>query len=299
MKYIKSSCLLMVMLSVVLLSGMPASATEGGGGAYPNGAEDFMSGAVPPPGTYLINYLNYYSADKLANNDGNAALPGFKLQAVADVVRLVHVTDKQLFGGFWAMHLLIPVMNMDLTVPIPGASKNKSGIGDIIASPFVLSWHSKNWHAAAALEFFIPTGSYDKNDMLNLGRNYWTFEPVIAGTYITDNGYEVSGKFMYDFNTKNNAKNYLSGQEFHFDYAFGKKMEKYTIGGAGYLYQQVTDDELNGVTVQNNKGSVVAIGPAIKYDYKNMSFSLKYLFESAANNRPEGENLWFKFSYAF
>lgn len=32
-----------------------ALATEGGGGAYPNGAEDFMAGALPPPGTYFKN----------------------------------------------------------------------------------------------------------------------------------------------------------------------------------------------------------------------------------------------------
>ncbi|WP_303700226.1 hypothetical protein [Flexistipes sinusarabici] len=29
----------------------------GGGGSYPNGAEAFMSGAVPPPGLYFINYF--------------------------------------------------------------------------------------------------------------------------------------------------------------------------------------------------------------------------------------------------
>ena len=68
---------------------------------------------------------------------------------------------------------------------------------------------------------------------------------------------------------------------------------------AGYYYQQTTDDEANGVKVSDNKGRVVAFGPAIKYDYKNMSLSLKYLFETAAENRPEGDNLWFKFTYAF
>jgi hypothetical protein len=296
MSYVKSFCSLLL-LSSFLLSGQPALATEGGGGAYHNGADDFMSGAVPPPGTYILNYFQYYSADKLTDNNGNDARPGFKLRATGDVFRFIHVTDKKLFGGFWAMHLLLPLANVDVTVP--GASQSKTGLGDIVIAPFILSWHAKNWHAATGLDFVLPTGSYNKNDMANIGRNYWTFEPIFAGTYITDSGYEVSGKFMYDFNTKNEDTNYLSGQEFHMDYAFGKKIDKFTLGGAGYLYQQVTDDESNGVTVHNNKGSVVAIGPAVKYDYKKMSFSLKYLFEAAANNRPEGKNLWFKFSYAF
>lgn len=297
MSQIKSLCTLFLMLSVLFLSGQQVLATEGGGGAYPNGAEDFMSGAVPPPGTYFVNYFDYYSADKLADNSGNKLIPGFKLNVTADVLRFIHVTDKQILGGNWAMHLLLPIVNIDVTVP--GASKSKTGLGDIILSPFVLAWHSKNWHAVTGLEFFIPTGSYDKKDLANTGRNYWTFEPVVAGTYVTDSGYEVSGKFMYDINTKNSDTDYLSGHEFHVDYALGKKIDKFTLGAAGYYYQQVTDDESKGVAVKNNSGSVVAIGPSLKYDYKRMSFSLKYLFETAACNRPQGDNLWFKFSYAF
>ena len=300
MSYLKSLCTLAMLFSLLLVSGRQANATEGGGNAYPNGAEDFMSGAVPPPGTYILNYFNYYSADKLADNNGNnnSHVPGFKLRVTTDVIRLIHVTDKQIFGGNWAMHLLLPIQNVDFSAT--GTSKSKTGLGDIIVSPMIVAWHSKNWHAAAGLEFFLPTGSYDKNDnSVNTSRNYWTFEPVFSGTYITDSGYEFSGKFMYDFNTENAATNYQSGQEFHIDYALGKKIDKFTFGAAGYIYQQVTDDESNGNTVNNYKGSVFAVGPALKYDYKNMSFSLKYLFETAANNRPEGDNLWFKMSYAF
>lgn len=297
MSCIKSLFALLLLFSSLLLSANPVFATEGGGGAYPNGAEDFMSGAVPPPGTYLINYFDYYSADKLADNSGNKLVPGFKLNVIADVVRLIHVTDKQLFGGFWAMHLFLPIVNVDVTVP--GATKNKTGLGDIIIDPFILAWHGKNWHAATGLDIYIPTGSYDKKDLANVGRNYWTFEPIVAGTYVTDSGYEVSAKFMYDINTKNSDTDYLSGHEFHVDYALGQKIGNLTFGGAGYYYQQVTDDESKGVTVPDNKASVVSLGPVFKYDYKNMSFSLKYLFETAACNRPQGDNLWFKFVYAF
>ena len=57
-------CTLPLLLILFVLFTLPAAATEGGGGAYPNGAEDFMSGALPHPGTYFINYLNYYSAEK-------------------------------------------------------------------------------------------------------------------------------------------------------------------------------------------------------------------------------------------
>jgi hypothetical protein len=299
---------LLVAVCLSFVTGTDVHATEGGGGAYPNGAEDFMSGAVPPPGFYVINYFDYYSADKFANKDGNNGIPGFKLNVTADVLRFIHISDKQILGGLWGFHLFLPFMNVDVKTDTPLGNDSKFGLGDIIIDPFILSWHGKNWHAATGLDIYIPTGSYNKNDLANVGRNYWTFEPIIAGTYMTDNGFEVSAKLMYDFNTRNDdaskltppgTTNYLSGQEFHLDYTLAKKINDFSFGLSGYYYQQTTDDEANGVTVPDNKGRVVALGPALKYDYKNMSFSLKYQFETAAENRPEGDNLWFKFIYAF
>lgn len=284
-----------------------AQATEGGGGAYPNGAEDFMSGAVPPPGTYFINYFDYYSADKFADNEGNNVIPGFKLKVTADVLRFIHITDKQILGGFWGMHVFLPFMNVDVKTATPFGNDSKTGLGDIIVDPFILSWHGKNWHAATGLDIYIPTGSYDRNDLANVGRNYWTFEPIVSGTYLTDSGYEASAKVMYDFNTKNDeasllalgATEYKSGQELHVDYTLGKKLDNLSLGLTGYYYQQVTDDEANGVEVEGNRGRVLALGPGLKYDYKNMSVSLKYQVETKVKNRPDGDNFWFKFIYAF
>jgi len=214
----------------------------------------------------------------------------------------VHATDKQILGGLWGFHLFLPFANVD--VKIGDKHESKFGLGDIILDPFILSWHGKNWHAATGIDIYMPSGSYNRNDMANVGRNYWTFEPVIAGTYMTDNGFEASAKLMYDINTRNHDatqgnSTYLSGQEFHLDYTLAKKISDFSVGLSGYYYQQTTDDEANGATVPDNKGRVVALGPALKYDYKNMSFSLKYQFETAAENRPEGDNLWFKFIYAF
>jgi hypothetical protein len=284
-------------LSISVAAGTPAHATENGGGAYPNGAEDFMAGAVPPPGNYFINYFNYYSAGKF--KDGP---PEFKLNVAADVLRFIHITDKQFLGGLWGVHVFIPLVYMDLKMSGMSAHDRRASLGDIIVDPFILSWHGKNWHAVTAVDIYMPTGNYTKTagPRANIGRNYWTFEPIVAGTYVADCGFQASGKFMYDVNTKNTDTDYLSGHEFHVDYAIGQKISDFTLGMAGYYYQQVTDDELNGAKFNNgNKGRVVAFGPAVKYDYKNMSFDLKYQFETAAQNRPEGDSLWVKFIYAF
>lgn len=285
---------------VLLLPAGPVLATEGGGGAYQNGIEDFMSGALPPPGTYFLNYLNYYSADKFKNGPHD-----FKLTAVADAMRFVHVTRQNILGASWALQVIVPVVYLDVHVaPVPGLNlqDNRWGLGDIVFDPFILGWHSRNFHVTAGIDIVAPTGDYDKNRLANVGRNYWTFEPVVAVTYLSDSGIELSGKFMYDFNTKNTDTEYLSGQEFHVDYAVGYHLGKqWILGAAGYYYYQTTDDELNGVKVSpdGNKGRVFAIGPALSYSYKNMSFGLKYQHEMDARYKPEGDKYWLKFVYAF
>lgn len=291
---------LFIVLSILCLLVMTqgnAAATEAGGGAYPNGAEDFMAGAVPPPGTYFLNYFAYYTADKFKIKDG-PDVPDFDLNVIANTFRLIHVTKHQIFGGYWGMHVFLPVVNVD--VDMMGASDSKFGIGDIIVDPIVLSWHSKNWHFATGVDIYIPTGDFDENDLANISRNYWTFEPIFGFTYISDGGFEVSSKFMYDFNTKNKDNDYESGQEFHFDYLVGYNFKPWSVGLGGYYYKQITNDELDGEKYLDGfKGEVFAIGPAVKYDYKNMSFNLKYQHEMSVENKPEGDKFWFKFVYAF
>lgn len=290
--------LVITVLSLLALTSTEVSATEYGGCAYPNGVEDFMSGALPPPGTYFIDYISYYHADDFKDSNGNTLIPDFSLNVIANTFRFVHVTDKKIFGGFWGVHALLPILHVNIKTP--AGSDNKTGIGDLIVDPFILSWHFKNWHFATGIDIFIPIGTYDKEDFANMSRNYWTFEPAFGITYLSDSGFEVSSKLMYDFNTENPDTDYKSGQEFHFDYTIGKHFKNIAIGIGGYYYKQVTNDELQGEKVGDGmKGQAFAIGPQVKYDYKNMSFTLKYHEELEVENKPEGGTFWFRFIYTF
>lgn len=282
-------------LALAFLPALPAGATEGGGGAYPNGAEDFMSGAVPPPGTYFINYFGFYSAKRFRGDDGRNRFP-FKADIFSNTFRLIHITDKKVLGATWGMHIFVPLVKMNVHTS-PGGSDSREGLGDVIVDPLILSWHGPNWHLVTALDIYCPTGEYDRDRVANIGRNYWTFEPIVAGTYVTDGGYEVSAKFMYDINTRNDESGYRSGQEFHVDYTLAKKLGNLSAGLGGYYYQQTTDDDARAATM--DKGMTVSVGPQLKYDAGRLSFTLKYLFEMESHNRPQGNNLWAKLSYAF
>ena len=284
----------------MVLSGVPVYATEGGGSHYVGGNEDFMAGALPPPGMYPILYYVNYSANKLKDNDGNDIPIGFKLEANALAFRFVHVTKMKLFGADVAWHVIVPLVDQKVKIDVAGVDKKSSGLGDIEFSGPILGWHfSKNMHLIGTVDFMAPTGSYDKTDPSTIGRNYWTIAPILAPTYISDGGFEVSGKFQYFFNTKNSDTQYTSGNEFLLDYLVGQHVGNWNFGVNGFIHKQLTDDESNGVTVQNNSIQTVSVGPAVQYNYKNMFFNAKYQWDTSVKNGPEGQKLWLKFMYAF
>lgn len=277
-----------------------ASATEGGGSSYPMGAENYLTGAMPPPGFYTVLFANRYTADTLKDNSGNDVPVNFKVTANVVVPRFIWVTNKVLFGGQVAHAVIVPIVNVDVNVA--GASQNKTGLGDITVTALALGYHhSENLHSVVALDVITPTGSYKRNDIANTGRNYWAIEPVYTVSYVNPDGWNWDAKFMYDFNRKNPDTDYKSGQEFHFDYAVGYAVAKNWVAGVGgYAYKQITSDNQNGKTIPDNKGQAFALGPSLKYDNgKGFFITAKYQKEMNVRNRPEGNAFWVKASVPF
>jgi hypothetical protein len=321
----------------VILFVLPLFAFAGGGQQYPNGAEAMLIGVAPPPGFYLKDYNFFYHASKLKDNDGNTlslAKNGVeldKLEVFANIPRFIWISKLNLLGGFYGMHLFVPLMikeNLDLNVLTPGGpgsiGERRAGIGNLIFAPFIWTWHAKSGllHMISALDIFIPTGQYNKNNLLNIGKNFWTFEPVFAITGFLPQHPNLSGsiKLMYDFNTKNNdflidpttaakignpalaglGTDLTPGQEFHFDYSIEYALTKnFRAGIVGYFYQQTTNDDTDFGKVENDKGRTFAIGPGFWYNYQRWFFDLHAAFETATKNRPQGYMGLFAITYCF
>lgn len=286
---------IIVILSTCVLTC--SDATEGGSGAYSNGADDFNVGRLPPAGTYYLNYFNYHQADTLKDTNGHTIPVNFSYEVIGNGFRFLHVTGKKFLGADIGMYAVPALAHVHVTYL--NKSESKSGLADMAINPFVLGWHFTNWHVGTGMDIKLPTGRYSSSDIANTSRNYWTFEPIFAFTYQTPEGYESSAKFMYDFNTENSDTHYLSGQEAHVDYTFAKKIENFTAGVGGYFYKQITDDKVNDHTVKNYKGRVFAVGPQLRYQYNRMAFIFKYQWETFVENRSEGEKIWFKIFYRF
>ena len=282
-------------IATVIFMGVTwvAHATEGGLSVYPNGTENYMLGALPPPGLYGMVFGNIYNATRVNDNNGNNLnIPGFKVRANVVATRLAWVPGTKILGGDLVAHVIVPVVN--LSVNVPGASQSKSGVGDITTGLGVGYHHSPNLHSVAAIDLFLPTGAYNKTDLVNIGKNHFAFEPVYALTYVDPKGFNGDLKFGYIFNSKNKATDFTSGNEFHFDYAAGWGLGNgWTVGAGGYVYQQTTND--SGPGANSNKASAMAIGPSVKYDSGTGWFAtLKLENEFNVKNRAQGNSLWLK-----
>ena len=277
-----------------------AHATEGGGSTYSPGVENFLAGAAPPPGLYVLAYGNHYRANQLNDSNGDSKVPGFKLRATALATRFVWSTPTEVAGGNLVGHLIVPLVN--LQVSIPGLfDQRKSGLGDITFGPGIAFHHSQSLHSVVGLDFVAPTGRYKASDPVNLGRNYWSFQPLYTMSYINPNGFNGDFKATLNLNTKNRATNYQSGHEFILDYSAGYGLGNgWVVGVGGYVYEQLTNDKVRGVSTPGAKASGFAIGPSVKYDNgKGWFITAKLQKEASAKNRPEGSALWIKAAIPF
>lgn len=279
----------------LLAVAMTAQAAEGGGSVYPNGAEGYTTAAVPPPGVYGLLYGTHYSADQLNDSHGNSmGVPGFKIQATSIVPRLGWVPGNKLFGGDLAFHAVLPITA--LKVSAAGASQSKSGLGDITLGTALGYHHSPSLHTLWGVDVVLPTGSYDRNDMANIGRNHSAIDLTFAVSKMQPSGLNADLRLGYLINQKNDDTGVRSGDELHGDYAIGWGMGNgWTVGLGGYFRQQLSSDEAAGVKLANSKTKALAVGPAIKFDSgRGWFITAKWQKETDVENGPKGNAVWVK-----
>jgi hypothetical protein len=291
--------------NIALAVGLTLAAgyAKEGADQYPYGAENWLTGALPPPGTYFVNYAGYYSG--LLRNDSGAKVDiggqAASVTAEFDALRFVQITHVKILGAEWGMQVIAPFVHQ--TVNLDGA-RSRVAQGDLDVDPFLLGWNGEKWHAIVAMDTLLPTGYYDQNDArVSVGAHYFSFEPIAAFTFLPASGWEASAKLMYNTKTTNQATDYHSGDEFHTDFAVGKHFGAWSAGAAGYFMEQLTNDTVNGAIApavpgfwgEGREGRVLGIGPSMSYRNRHhMEFIAQWENEMLVRNRFGGNKLWFK-----
>jgi anthranilate 1,2-dioxygenase (deaminating, decarboxylating) large subunit len=265
------------------------------------GLTDILDGALPGPGTYLTEYIQPYSANKIKNVLGGGDLDVGVANTLA-MTQFVHVYKHQVLGGNLGADLLIPVVTISADSPL---TTNPGWFGDITVGPF-LQWFDTKlfgmpYFHRLELDFSIPTGEYDKKYALNPGSNHWVIEPYYAFTLFMTPKLSTSWRIHYTYSTENDDTKVKPGQVFHFNYSVEYEFFKNFRGAvAGYYLKQLSDDEVDGNKLANSKEQVFAIGPAVSWAASpNFFLGLKTQWETSAENRPEGNRTTFRMTYKF
>jgi hypothetical protein len=286
-------------MGAALLTAASASfATEGGGSTYPVGAENHLAGAAPPPGVYVLEYVNVYSADRVNDAQGQAVpIPGFKVNAVAAATRIAWVTDTPVMGGQLVAHAILPLVK----VSAAGQSSSSSGLGDVSLGAGVAWHHSPQLHSVAALDIVLPVGKYDASRQVNVGRNYASIQPAYLVSWIDPNGLNADAKIGLSLNRTNYDTGYRSGNELNIDYALGWGLGNgWVLGVGGNIYQQLSEDKAHGQSVPGAKGRAYSAGPNLKYDSgKGWFITAKLAREFSVRSRSEGTQFWIKTTIPF
>lgn len=290
------------------LMPLPALATERGAASYPDGAENFLCGAFPPPGFYFQNYFLFYNAVHVRGT----APPESHGEFIANTFRFIYSSKVEILGANWGAHIVIPLVYAGLhfrgLTPMGYISLGdyQFGFGNISINPLILGWHFGEFHVTGGFDIDFP-GTYGATRPASPSQNYFTFRPVLGLGWLPKSGFGANIKLMYDFPTNNTNPvqalgsrfEYHSGQAFHFDYCVDYALlPNLRLGVAGFYYVQTTADTQDGVKIGNHARQF-AIGPAIKYDYQRFSFCFIPQFEVATMHRPEGQRFWFRLWYAF
>lgn len=330
-------------VALAMLSASAAQAAENGLQRYSPGIGGSDMTAPLSPGWYMQMPMVAYHAKKLKGNDGNTAtmmLPAplsaratqtIDASTYALLPRLTYLDTKRVLGANIGLTAMLPLVKRKAAFGgfVPGASANVNaqvaalfaakdgsefGIGDVEISP-VMHWEIGDHQSVTfAPTLVLPTGDYNVAQRVNPGYgNFITFRPSVQYAFIGD-GWDVGGRAVLSFNTRNKDNGYYSGNMFNFDYQLMKFIsEDVRLGLQGYFVRQLSNDtqDLRGFSAgqqvalattsdlsTGNKASVNAAGPAVAWLPNGGEYLLegKFLKEFGARNRTEGHAWWLTFS---
>lgn len=302
---------LLVSAAALTLAGA-AHSVESGAPITPFGVFDFGAGMLPPPSDVATVGVRaaFYSASELRDTNGKVSPVGIKLKVNSAALAIVKTTDIPLLGGTYGFSAVVPYLDMSnrLTIPTPGGPMPLKGtnaaVGDVTIAPVMVKWTpSPGLFVNGRLELQLPTGSYRAERLINTGANHWTASPAVAFTWIGPSGLEVSSNIQINFHSKNKDTQYQSGVEYQHEFAIGQHVGPWTLGVGGYLYQQLSDDKVNGAKFQDgNRSRVMALGPAISFFELGSDWPLIWAHaykEFGARNRSQGTQVAVRAAWTF
>ena len=170
------------------------------------------------------------------------------------------------------------------------------------------AWTNGDFQLDAMFNVWTPNGKYDQNQLANLGLGYWTFEPMVAFSWISSKiGTEFSVFTALDFNTKNTDTDYQSGDIFHVDATLAQHLPLFGglagVGASAFYLKQITGDSGSGARLGGFEAESYGVGPTISYVHpvgkSTLALNGSWLPQLHTENTTKGDFFWFKVAVAF
>ncbi len=305
-----------LVLAFALVGSASASADEGGVGFWLPGLYGSLAAVPTAPGWSIAGFYYHSSVSSSAGKDfpqGGAVRVGLDGQADLVGIGPTYTLASPVLGGQAALSLLgtfgrnAASVEATLTGPngnaVSGAeSQSLTSYGDLFPQA-TLKWSEGVNNSMVYLTGGIPVGDYDSDRLANLGLGHGAIDAGYGYTYLDPAaGNEFSIVAGMTWNFENPDTDYRSGIDGHIDWGASKFLsERWQVGAVGYFYQQLTGDSGDGATLGAFKSRVAGIGPQVGYFFpagKMQGYvSLKSYYEFAAENRPEGWNVWLSVAF--
>jgi hypothetical protein len=308
-------------MAILVAGGAPAQAGEGGTAHIIPGAMATLVDNAPAsgPGMFVKPMYMHYNGSVSAQIPTAAGLAG-NVNASSNTFAVVggYTFAEKVLGATYTVLTALPYTSLDITADVtaPNGAKVRrgskvSGFGDLTVIPAMLAWRKpeSNWQFNFVLPVYAPTGSYELGRLGNPGLNYWTLDPIIGVVYSdAKRGFNALLNSGLAFSSENPATKYKSGNLLHFD---GAVQQVVPVGSGlmtfaleAFHFKQVSCDSGSGATLGCLKGKTAGLGPAIGYvqpisKTESLLFELKWLKETATENRLDGNYLWLKVVYKY
>ena len=294
-----------------------AEASEGGASFYLLGSGGPEAAVTPPvEGVFVDDTFYVYDGSAKAGEQfkvGGNVVAGLHASIIADFASVAWVPSTDVLGGTLMVGGALPLgqTNVHVSAVISGpfgrtfglsASDDALLVGDPIATA-ELGWKQGNWHEALSTTLNIPVGEYRNPGLANLSFHRWIDDVSGAFTWHNDkSGWDVSTKVGVTFNGTNDATQYTTGTEFHWEGSLEKQLSPaWSAAVQSYWFQQLTGDSGAGATLGPFKGRVIGVGGTAAYGFKAGPFPATLRFrvmtEFDVKNRLQGTSGWIDLSF--
>ena len=271
------------------------------------GETNFEDGFAAP-GWLIEEFPESYFSGELRDGQGNTIPGRNRVTTYSTTTHVAYISKKRVLGGWLAGEFLQPLVDVDVQLA-NGTSSRVRGFGDLTFGPG-LQWAPKKIGNGVFVHRFVfdvtvPTGTYSERQAVNIGNHLVAVNPYYALTYERKR-IEFSARLHYLWNSTNDhpfvgfgIKNMQPGQAFHVNYSTSYELWKdVRLGFNLYWLQQVTDHQINGISVPNSRERTVGMGPGIQFRGPNIWFRLNSYMETDVRNRPSGVKVTFRISKA-